>query len=291
MSNSPYVLISACRNESAYIEGLIDNISQQTLPPFHLLIIDDSSTDDTYARAATKCKNLSFLRVAKAAHSQQRGFATKSYAANYGYELVKSMQFEFIGFIDADIRPDNNYYEQIIHHFNAEPRLGMAGGAVIDQYENRTENIRRGSEEFHVPGGVQFFRRECFEQIGGYVPIEDGGEDTIADVMTMMSGWKIKTIPDIKALHLRPEGTIKDNVFKRGMKWGRRFYLIGYHPLFYFGQNFRRIARHPVLIGSLCQFIGFIIPFLKAEPRPVSEEFVRFLRKEQMRRIRQILGF
>jgi biofilm PGA synthesis N-glycosyltransferase PgaC len=284
-----YLLISACRNESTYIDGLIETVVTQTLQPFRWVIVDDGSTDDTYARAATKGKDLAILQIAKMPNKGPRSFASQVYAAQHGYELVRHLEFEFIGFLDADIRLGADYYERLVGFFNAEPLLGLAGGAVIDQYQERAENVRQGSEDFHVAGGVQFFRRQCFEQIGGYVPIDGGGQDTIADIMVMMHGWRIRTIPEIKATHLRPEGFSKQNVFRRGLLWGRKFYLIGYHPVFYFGQCLRRITRHPVLLGSLCQLIGFVVASFGAEPRPVRKEFVQFLRKAQMQRLRRIL--
>jgi len=31
----------------------------------------------------------------------------------------------------------------------------------------------------HVSGACQVFRRECFEEIGGYVPVKGGGSITL----------------------------------------------------------------------------------------------------------------
>jgi biofilm PGA synthesis N-glycosyltransferase PgaC len=286
--NKSYVLVSACRNEEAYIEGLIETIAAQTVPPVRWIIVDDGSTDETYARAAAG-GNLPFLQIVKMPGGRPRSFTSQVFAAQHGYEQLRELRFDFIGFLDADIRVDRHYYERLMGCFRADPGLGLAGGTVIDQYENRTENNRKGSEDFHVAGGVQFFRRSCFEQIGGYLPISGGGQDTIADVMSMMHGWRICALPHLEALHLRPDGFGNDDVFQRGMKWGRKFYLLGYHPLFYWAQCVRRLGRRPIVIGSVCQLLGFVVAARKREARPVSVEFVRFLRKMQMRRLRAAL--
>jgi len=284
-----YVIVSACRNEGQYVEGLIETVAAQTLQPFRWVIVDDGSTDDTYARAARRGKDLAFLQVVKMTEGRRRSFASKVYAENYGYDSVRHLAFDFIGFLDADIRLDMEYYKEVVGLFHSDPYLGLAGGAVIDQYPDRTENPRSGSEEVHVAGGVQFFRRAAFDQIGGYVPIEGGAEDTVADFMSMMHGWRVRTVPDIKATHLRPEGFSKEGAFRRGIAWGKRFYAIGYHPLFYFGQCVRRIRRRPMLVGSVCQLIGFLVASWRAEPRPVPVAFVQFLRREQRRRLRAVL--
>jgi hypothetical protein len=208
------------------------------------------------------------------------------YAAIHGYELAKDSAFSFIGFLDADIRVEKEYYQRLMGEFLLAPRLGLCGGAVVDKYDDRLVDIRKGSEDYHVAGGVQFFRRLCFEQIGGYHPIDGGGQDTIADVMSMMNGWEIRVIPQLVAIHLRPDGFAKEHVYRRGMKWGRKFYLIGYHPLYYMAQCLRRINQSPIFINSACQFFGFITATIKGEKRPVTDEFVVFLRTLQLKRLR-----
>jgi poly-beta-1,6-N-acetyl-D-glucosamine synthase len=286
---SRYAIVSACRNESEYIDGLVDSVASQTLKPWRWVIVDDGSTDDTYARAAKRQRDLTFLQVVKSPNDGQRSFASQAYAANFGYQLLRSDEFDFIGFLDADIRLGKDYYERVLAVLCTAPRLGLAGGAVIDHYPGRTENPRLGSEDYHVAGGVQLFRRLTFDQIGGYVPIEGGGQDTIADFMSMMHGWRVQAIPEIRAMHVRPDGASKLSVVQRGLMWGKRFYGIGYHPVFYAAQCMRRVGRRPILLGSLSQLMGFVVASLVAQTRPVPEDFVRFLRAEQMRRLRAIL--
>ena len=290
LNNRRYVLISVCRNEEAYIEGLIDTISGQKLRPIKWIIVDDGSSDKTNQLAVARTKDLPFIEVVKMPGGRPRSFSSKVFGLQHACELVKGLDFDYIGFLDADIRLEPDYHERLIGFFEKDSRLGLGGGTVIDQYEDRTENIRKGSEEYHVPGAVQFFRRECFEQVGGYVPVDVGGEDTIADVMAMMHDWKISTFPELTVMHLRPDGLFtKVNVFRRGMRWGRRFYMLGYHPVFYFGQCVRRVGRRPLVIGSFCQLIGFLVATLQGDQRPVPAEFVRFLRRSQMERLREML--
>jgi glycosyltransferase involved in cell wall biosynthesis len=288
MPDNSYVIISASRNEEAYVEGLIDCIAAQTIPPLRWVIVDDGSTDATYAKSLRRAAALDWLQVVKMPGGRPRSFASQVYAAQHGAEVVRGLDFAFIGFLDADIRVQPDYYEQLLARFHADPKLGLAGGIVVDQYAGRVEDIRKGSEDFHVAGGVQFFRRECFERIGGYVAIQGGGQDTIADIMTLMHGWTLRAFPELPAVHLRPEGFDRDNAFQRGLKWGRKFYLIGYHPLYYFFQSVRRSFRRPFLISGLCQLWGYAVACARRERRPVSVEFVQFLRRLQLRRLRKV---
>ncbi len=289
MKDQAYVLISACRNEEAYIDGLFDTIAAQTVRPAQWLIVDDGSTDGTSEKTAARLRHMPGVQVVRIPKGHARSFTSQVFAAQHGYELVRSGSWRFIGFLDADIRFEPDYYERLLGEFDADPRLGLGGGIVLDKYAAGFDNLRGGSEDYHVAGGVQFFRRECFEQVGGYVAIPGGGQDVIADVMAMMRGWKVRTFPDLKVEHLRPEGYAKDHVLARGLKWGRKFYLLGYHPLFYLGQCARRLGRRPVVLGSVCQALGFGVAMLRHEPRPVTPEFVRFHRQAQMRRLRHKL--
>lgn len=290
MDKAAYVLVSACRNEENFIAGLIDTIAAQTVRPARWVIVDDGSTDGTHERAVRHAAGLPFVEIVRMPGGRPRSFASQVYAAQHGAGLVAAVGAPFIGFLDADIRLPAYYYERLLERFAGDERLGLAGGIVVDQYPDRQENIRQGSEHHHVAGGVQCFRRECFEQIGGYVVIDGGGQDTIADVMAMMHGWRICSFADLPAIHLRPEGFTRDGVWLRGMKWGRKFYLIGYDPVFYFGQCLRRAGRRPLILGSLCQAIGYVAAAARRERRPVSGEFVKFLRASQRRRLMGTLG-
>ena len=288
MANPRYVLISACRNEKNYIDALIDTVSNQTVKPMRWVIVDDGSVDETYERAKAKRNGLNFIRLVKRPLSQKRSFASRVYALQYGYDLIKGLNFEYIGFLDADIRFQENYYERLIEYFHFDKKLGLAGGLVVDKYDDRIVNIRSGSEDYHVAGGVQFFRRECFKQIGGKTPVH-GGEDVISDIKSMMSGWKVESIPDIEVIHLRPKTFDNQGACQNGLAWGKKFYSLGYHPLYYFGQCLRRIGSQPIPLASFWRIFGFILATLKTEPRYVSADFVTFLRKLQIKRIKKML--
>ena len=68
--------------------------------------------------------------------------------------------------------------------------LGIAGTPFVEDdshYDYRFTNIE------HVSGACQLFRRECFKEIGGYIPIKGGGIDWTAVTTARMKGWKTRT--------------------------------------------------------------------------------------------------
>jgi glycosyltransferase involved in cell wall biosynthesis len=286
MANSRYVLITACRNEAAFVDALIGTVTAQTLPPLAWVIVDDGSSDSTYQLAQQRAKTIPYLVVAQMPTGRPRSFSSQVFAAQHAYQLLRHHEFDFVGYLDADISLPSNYYERVIAEFSRDSRIGLCGGMLLDKMPNGFSNIRVGSEDYHMPGGIQFFRRECFDQIGGHHPIEGGGQDTVADIMTLMHGYVISTIDDLQAIHLRPHGVSKHSCFIRGYHWGLKFYLIGYHPLYYLAQCIRRISERPIFFAAGSMLLGFFLANLLRPPRPVDRRFITFLRRLQLKRLR-----
>jgi glycosyltransferase involved in cell wall biosynthesis len=284
-----YILISAVRNEAKYIEGAIETVALQRLKPSKWIIVDDGSTDGTYTLAKSAAGHLPFVNVVKADESRKKDFASKVFALRMGFSLLSSEQFSFVGFLDADIRLGPEYYEKIFERFAADHRVGVAGGLVVEVGNANANSHRLRSVSHHVAGGVQVFRRECYESVGGYLPIASGGEDTVAEVTAEMKGWKVQTYRDISALHLRPDDSSGRASLLRSVRWGERFYTIGYHPLYFVAHTLARILEKPPVIGSFLQNVGFYKGFLLRRPVAVSKEFRTYLRKAQLARLRQNL--
>jgi biofilm PGA synthesis N-glycosyltransferase PgaC len=281
-----YVLVSACRNEGPFLADLAATVAQQSHPPRKWLIVDDGSTDDTFARAEALARQMPFLEVVRMPGGTARSFSSQVFAAMHGCQLLARDEFAYLGLLDADIRLPRDYYRTIVGLMEANPRLGLCGGQVLDRHAYQLEDTRAGSEDYHVAGGIQFFRRACFEAIGGHHPIPGGGQDTVADIMAMMKGWEVRVVTGLPVVHLRPEGFSRSGPLARGLAWGRKFHRLGYHPLYYLAQCANRITRRPWIIGSLCNLLGFAAASIRGAPRPVSPEFVRFIRQLQLQRLR-----
>jgi poly-beta-1,6-N-acetyl-D-glucosamine synthase len=68
------------------------------------------------------------------------------------------------------------------------------------------------------------------------------------------------------------------------------FYM-GTHPLFEILKMTKRVVDKPYVVGAVVRFSGFVSAYWKRLPRQVPNEFMAYLRKEQMERIRsQFLG-
>jgi poly-beta-1,6-N-acetyl-D-glucosamine synthase len=63
-------------------------------------------------------------------------------------------------------------------------------------------------------------------------------------------------------------------------------YSLGSHPLFEIVKLSRRWLAHPRLVGAFVMFCAFTFAYFRREERMVSDDFVRFLRREQIDRLR-----
>lgn len=286
MDLTKYVLITAARNEQDYIEKTILSVIAQTKKPEKWVIVSDGSLDNTEEIVRKYEKDYSFIKLVVKISSEGRDFASKVYAIQLGLELLDNIDYDFIGILDADVSFENNYYSSLIDEFRKNPILGIAGGKYFDIVEGKLIPIY--SSPYSVRGATQFFRKECFNSIGGIKPMKYGGEDGLACVSARMHGWELENFGYLTVLHHRPTGTSGRNLLKTRVHDGFVEYHLGFHPLFQFVKSIRRIKQKPFLLGSLLRIYGFWLANFKKERRFVSDEFIKFIRTEQLKRITKL---
>jgi len=278
-----YVLVTPARNEEAYIEKTIQSVLSQTLLPEKWIIISDGSTDRTDLIVEKYKEEHVFISLLQIGGDCAPNFGSKVNAFNAGYKQLIKQKFDLIGNLDADVTFSPNYYETIITKLKEDPGLGIGGGMICELVNGKytPQKINLNS----VAGAVQLFRRECFEAIGGYIPIKSGGIDAAAEIIGRMHGWKVRTFPEIQVLHHRRVMTGSRNILHTRFKQGMTQYLLGYHPLFQLARFFFRITDKPFLIGSFLTFCGYWWGYLKRAERPMPIEAIRFLHSEQLKRL------
>lgn len=278
-----YVLMTAAHNEEAFIEGTIQAVVAQTVRPKRWIVVSDGSTDKTNDIAESYAKNHEFIHILKLTRPPGRSFGSKGMALEKGSELLEGLSFDFIGNLDADITVEPSYFEALMACFDRDPQLGIAAGLVYEQHRGEFRS-RAANRIDSVSHGAQLVRRECYHAIGGYSVLKHGGEDWYAQQSAKMRGWRAETIPALKVCHARHTGTAT-SVFKRQFRAGRVDYSLGSAPLFELFKCAVRVAEEPWVLGAATRLLGFLWSAASREKRPVSSEFVDFLRKEQKGKI------
>jgi hypothetical protein len=167
------------------------------------------------------------------------------------------------------------------------PDLGVAGTHYLegDFHSFRDSHINPD----HVNGQCQLFRRECFEQIGGYVPIRGGGIDWVAVTTARMRGWTTRSFGDRTFKHYRKMGTAGGNELRARFHYGKKDYFLGGHPLWQVFRSAFQLTKRPYIFGGLALMAGYLWCWITAHERPVSPELMKFHRGEQMVRLKGLL--
>jgi biofilm PGA synthesis N-glycosyltransferase PgaC len=288
MTNSfNYVIITAARNEVAFIELTLRSVVSQSVHPLKWVIVSDGSTDGTDELVSKYAAEYPWIELLRMPERRERHFAGKVHAFNTGWEKIKGLDYEIICSLDADISFDSDYFEFLLAKFRANPRLGVAGTPFTEG--SGTYDFRFTSIE-HVSGACQVFRRECFEAIGGYTPIRGGGIDLVAVVSSRMKGWQTRTFPDKVCFHHRKMGSGMNKGLKLPFKWGQTDYRLGGHPVWQIFRCFYQMSKPPYIVGGLLCLTGYYFALVVKRRRDVTDEFARFRGGEQMRRLREFLA-
>lgn len=286
-SHLPYVLITPARNEGQFIENTIRTVAQQTLLPSKWVIVNDGSTDDTGAIAARFAAEFNWIEVVDLPVRKERNFAAKVYAFRAGQERLAGTDFKIIGNLDADVTLEPDHFEFLIGKFREDQNLGVAGTVFREPGYNSMTDSFEGQN--YVSGQCQIFRRECFEEIGGYTPSKAGGVDWMAVNAARMMGWRTQSFREKSFYHHRILGTANHGVIGKNYAYGRKDYLLGGHPVWEVFRCTFRVVKQPYVFGGMALFAGYFMSLLKGEERVVSNELMRFHRREQMMKLKAIL--
>lgn len=285
--HTAFVIITPARNEAALIEKTLESVIRQTSLPLRWVIVDDASTDNTFEIIKRYAACHSWIEVVQMSALQGRSFAAKVAAFNLGYAKVKNLSYEVIVNIDADVSFAPDYFEFVLSKFREDRKLGVAGTVFEEDGYSSDRHSFEGQR--HVPGGCQFFRKQCFEDVGGFVANPAGGVDWIAVTTARMLGWKTKSFREKSFYHHRHLGTAERSLFSSLFSYGSKDYYLGGHPLWEACRVVYRMTERPYLLGGVALGLGYGSAMICRVKRPVSRELMAFHRKEQMLKLRVIL--
>jgi len=282
-----YVLITPARNEADLIEKTIRSMIAQTQRPLRWVIVSDGSTDGTDEIVERYTPAHDWIELVKLPPRQERNFAAKVLAVRAGYERVQGLPFEVVGNIDADVSFPEDYFAYLLDQFERTPELGVAGTHYIEgdfhSYRDSYINVH------HVNGQIQLFRRACFDEIGGYVPIKGGGIDWVAVTTARMKGWLTYSFDGRLFHHHRKMGTAGGSELQARFHYGKKDYFLGGHPLWQLFRGTFQMAKRPYVIGGLALLAGYAWCWVRRTERPVSQQLMQFHRGEQLARLRALL--
>jgi glycosyltransferase involved in cell wall biosynthesis len=281
-----YALITAARNEQAFIEKTLLSVVAQTVLPVKWVIVNDGSSDATPEIIENYAKGHDWITRLDMPVHRDRSFAAKAFCINAGYDHLKNMDFEIVGNLDADISFESGFFEFLLSKFIGDQSIGVAG--TVFREEGYDSSFDSFEGEKHVAGQCQLFRRKCFEEIGGYTPHAAGGVDWIAVTHARMNGWVTRAYREKYFFHHRHLGTAERGSIASKFSYGEKDYYLGNHPLWEFFRVCYQLKNKPLFIGGMALGAGYLWGLLNRVKRPVSGELMAFHRKEEMQKLRAI---
>jgi glycosyltransferase involved in cell wall biosynthesis len=253
----------------------------QTHRPALWIIVDDGSSDATGEIADRAAREHSWIRVLHRAKDRPRSVGPGVVEAFYeGLAQVDLGDYDFVCKLDADLEFPPNYFADLLERFAAQPRLGTASGKCYVPVGGKLVLERTGDQFSH--GVAKLYRRECFEEIGGFVRAVMW--DGIDCHRCRMFGWEAVSYndPELAITHLRQMGSSFRSVYHGRLRWGRGQYFMGTHPLYLLGIAAYRALERPWILGGLCILAGYLGAWRRGEPRYDDPLFRRELHHWQL---------
>lgn len=257
----------------------LDSMVAQTVPPALWVIVDDGSTDETLDILAEYVERHDWIRVARAPDRGFRAVGPGVIDAFYvGLETV-SETFPYLCKLDLDLELPPRYFETLIERMEADPRLGSCSGKPYVRRGNALVSERQG-DEMSV-GMTKFYRRACFDQIGGFV--REVMWDAIDCHKARQLGWRAASWdePDLRFEHLRPMGSSQTSIYTGRRRHGFGQYFMGSDPLYFVATAIYRAFEPPYILGGLSMLQGYFGAWLRGEKQHDDPELRAFVRAYQ----------
>jgi glycosyltransferase involved in cell wall biosynthesis len=228
-------------NAAATVDAAITSVCRQTRSDWELVVVDDGSADDTYARAAARAEDAR-IRVVRQAN------AGLPAARNRG---IREARGRYVSFLDSDDLLAPEYLDRMTGALEADPTAGLAytDAWVLD---DATRRIRRvtAMELAHPPSppptDPQAFllrllranfvfvaatvRRSTLDQVGLFREELTALEDYELWLRISAAGWRAASVPGPLALYRRSAGQMSADRHRMLRNEAAVFHIAAAHP-------------------------------------------------------------
>ena len=288
-SQLSYVLITPARNEEAFIEKTIESVIHQTVLPAEMgdrgRWIDGQDCRDREPLSWTASVDRAGPRCRSGETAALRPRCRRSTPAMKGSRTC-GMKSSATWMPTFPLRRIISSFS--CRKFSEDPTPGC--GRERSSGKKATvpkATASRGRSTLRASASCS--GRQCWEEIGGYIPHRAGGIDWMAVTTARMMGWKTESFREKSFFHYRHLGTAERSVLASSFSYGEKDYYLGGHPVWELFRVAYRATKQPYIVEGLALGLGYCWAFLRRTPRPVSRELMAFHRKEQMAKLKAIL--
>jgi poly-beta-1,6-N-acetyl-D-glucosamine synthase len=297
-----YVVVTPVRDEARFVGDMVDSVLRQSHLPLRWVIVDDGSCDGTLQIVQERTQGLDWVTVLCTGSTKRQLGSAEVLAFQRGLASIDAaLPYDYIVKLDGDLRLPSDYFARLLRAMEARPRWGIASGVYC---EEQSPSEKAGADadagagagawqvvtmpSYHAAGASKVVRRQCFEEIGGFVAQK--GWDTVDEVRAGLKGWQTGHLPDLVFQHLKPEGQAMGSLQTHRFH-GDIYYQTGGGWLFLWVKVAHRMwAGRPWLLGGLAMLWGYVLPLVLRRKRLVSAQEARFYRELLNQRLLGWLG-
>lgn len=151
-------------NEEEFIGDCLRSIRAQTVPPAEIIVVDNGSTDKTVEIARELADRVIIMPNMRIVTLRQTG--------------ADAAENPIIVSTDADTTHPDFWLEKLLRHFS-DPNVVAVGGPIRPSVSGTMENLyakglSASASAGFFSGANMAYRRDAFEQAGGYVKVRKG---------------------------------------------------------------------------------------------------------------------
>jgi cellulose synthase/poly-beta-1,6-N-acetylglucosamine synthase-like glycosyltransferase len=220
-------VIVPCWNEEMTVTKTVESLLELDYPKdkLKLMLIDDGSTDGTW-KAIQKFKENPQVEI----FTKQNG--GKYSALNFGLSKLKT---DLVGCLDADSYVERDSLKKIVMYFEDNETMAVAPSIKLWEHENVLQKLQKVEYAFGIftrkmfhymdaiyitPGPFSIFRKEVFENLGGYKHAHNTEDIEIA-LRMQRNGYKISHAHEAWVYTIPPRTLSK--LLKQRVRWSYGF--------------------------------------------------------------------
>lgn len=218
-----YSVVIPAHNEEDYLPALLESLSNQSLLPQEVIMVDDNSDDDTQSIMQSYCERFSFFYWIAHQSSGEHLPGSKVIRAFYAGYMKLTKDYQVIVKLDADLILPSHYFEQVMNVFQ-DTKAGIVGGCLLEKNKKGEWELNHPMNTDHIRGAIKAYHKNCFKAIGGLQRAM--GWDTLDEHLARYYQYDVQMINTLHVKHLRPLG--KKYLSKAAKTQGSAYYLMRY---------------------------------------------------------------